>query len=246
MRQLEAPRIVHVGPIFAVERRVYAVDEPAAPEAGGAIRDGAPHRTLSDGGSAAGADAISEAAPEAGLAVTVASPTVASPGVCDSSSGGEAEPRSARGGAAPVIRDIVRHPGAVAVVAALDDGRLVLVRNFRVAVDAWLVELCAGKLESGEEPADAARRELEEETGYAARSIVPMGSFYTSPGFADERMHLFAASGLTPVPQRLERGEQIEVVRHTFDELLAMIDSGELRDGKTIAGLMLWSRRSRA
>jgi ADP-ribose pyrophosphatase len=142
-----------------------------------------------------------------------------------------------------MVKDVVRHPGAVAVVAVLDDGRLVLVRNNRVAVGRALVEFCAGKLEAGEDPQDAAARELEEETGYSAERIERLGMFFTSPGFTDERMHVFLASGLRPVPQRLEPGEEIEVVlmdRLGFEQAMA---SGAVEDGKTLGAYLLWRLR---
>lgn len=139
-----------------------------------------------------------------------------------------------------LTRDIVRHPGAVTVVPVLDDGRLVMIRNWRIAVAGWLDEFCAGKLERGEDPAHAAARELEEETGYCAAQVTPLGTFYTSPGFADERMHVFEARGLTPVPRRLEVGERIEVVLRSVDEVSAMIRQGRIVDGKTIGAFAQW------
>jgi ADP-ribose pyrophosphatase len=139
-----------------------------------------------------------------------------------------------------IVRDVVRHPGAVTVIPVLDDGRLVMIRNWRVAVGGWLDEFCAGKLEPGEDPAVAAGRELEEETGHSAARLRAVGTFFTSPGFADERMHVFEARGLSRVPQRLEEGEQIEVVLRTVAELESMIASGELTDGKTIGAYALW------
>lgn len=139
-----------------------------------------------------------------------------------------------------ITRDIVRHPGAVTVLAVHDDGRLVMIRNWRIAVASWLDEFCAGKLEANENPAHAALRELEEETGFTAQSIRAIGTFFTSPGFADERMHVFEARGLTPVGQRLEAGEQIQVVTRTTLELESMIKDGSLVDGKTIGAYMLW------
>jgi ADP-ribose pyrophosphatase len=138
-------------------------------------------------------------------------------------------------------KDVVRHPGAVTVIAVRDDGALVLVRNRRIAVDRWLLEFCAGKLERGEDPAAAAGRELEEETGYRAGSITKLGTFFTSPGFADEIMHVFLATGLTPVPQRLEPGEEIEVVVLAEQALRDQIAAGEILDGKTLGAYLLWS-----
>lgn len=137
-------------------------------------------------------------------------------------------------------RDVVRHPGAVTVIPVLDDGRIVVIRNERIAVAERLVEFCAGKLEPGEEPAAAAARELEEECGYRATTVEPLGMFYTSPGFADERMFVFLARGLNPVERRLEPGEEIEVEITTVEELRAAIARGAVRDGKTIGALMLW------
>ncbi len=139
-----------------------------------------------------------------------------------------------------MVKDVVRHPGAVAVLAVLDDGRLVLVRNNRVAVGRALLEFCAGKLERGEDPRHAAARELEEETGYAAGRIDRIGEFFTSPGFTDERMHVFVASELRSVPQRLEPGEEIEVVLMGRGEFERAMASGAVEDGKTLGAYLLW------
>lgn len=139
-----------------------------------------------------------------------------------------------------VVKDVVRHPGAVAVIGELDDHRLVLIRNERVAVEEALLEFCAGKLEPGEEPSQAALREFEEETGYTAASVRPLGRFYTSPGFADELMHVFLATNLTLVQQRLEPGESIEVELLEPSAVRRAITSGELKDGKSIAAFQLW------
>lgn len=138
------------------------------------------------------------------------------------------------------VRHIVRHPGAVTVVPELADGRLVLIRNWRVSVQSWLVEFCAGKLEAGEAPQLAAARELEEETGHAADEVRPIGTFLTSPGFADERMHVFAARGLRQVPRRLQPGERIEVLIETPETVQAWIADGRMCDGKSIAAFALW------
>ena len=139
-----------------------------------------------------------------------------------------------------LVRDVVRHPGAVTVIPVLDDGRLVMIRNWRVTVADWLDEFCAGKLERGEDPAAAAGRELEEETGYRASCIRKVGTFLTSPGFADERMHVYEARGLEAVPRRLEIGEQIEVSIRSEPELERMIAEGRMQDGKTLGAYLLW------
>lgn len=144
----------------------------------------------------------------------------------------------------PVCREVVHHPGAVLVVPRLDDGRLVLIGNQRVAVGERLLELPAGALGRGEDPAVAARRELEEETGYAAGRMEPLGEFYTSPGFCDELMRAFVADRLSPVARRLEPGEDIELHPVPAEEALAMIDDGRIRDGKSIAALLMWARRA--
>ncbi len=140
-------------------------------------------------------------------------------------------------------REIVRHPGAVVVIPVLDDGRIVLIRNFRISVERRLWECCAGTLEPPEDPAVCAGRELIEETGYQAGRIDPLGWFYTTPGLTDEKMHAFVASRLVHVGQRLEDDESIEVVCVPRAETLGMIDRGEIRDGKTIAAILLAERR---
>lgn len=143
-----------------------------------------------------------------------------------------------------VRRDVVRHPGAVAVLALFPggegDARVVLIRNRRIAVDRELVECCAGKLERGEDPARAAARELEEECGLACSGVRLLGRFFTSPGFADERMHVYLAEGLSEVPRRLEPGEEIESMRVAPREVDAMIRDGRIEDAKTIAAWTLW------
>lgn len=140
-------------------------------------------------------------------------------------------------------REAVVHPGAVAIVPVLDGGRICLIRNFRLSVGRTLVELPAGTLEPGEAPADTARRELTEETGYTAGRIEPVAEFFMSPGILSERMHVFAAYELIAGEARPETGEDIERLIVTWDEALAMIDRGEIEDAKTIAGLLLAARR---
>jgi len=142
-----------------------------------------------------------------------------------------------------VERTVVRHPGAVTIVPVLDDGSVVLIRNARIAVNARLWELPAGKLEMGESPVDTARRELSEETGYACAQLVPLGTFFTSPGFCDEVMHCFLAEGLRAGEAHPEPGEDLIVGTVGLERLWSMVDDGTLIDGKTMAALLLWQRR---
>jgi len=137
-------------------------------------------------------------------------------------------------------REVVRHPGAVTVIAITEDDRVLMIHNRRIAVDERLCELPAGKLEPGEPPEAAAARELAEETGCRAARVRRLGAFYTSPGFADELMHVFVAEGLAPGPQRLEPGEDIDVQPVALTAALDMIRRGEIRDGKSIAALLMY------
>ena len=122
-------------------------------------------------------------------------------------------------------------------------GRVCLLRNYRVAVDETLIELPAGTLEPGEDPVETARRELAEETGYRAAELELLAEFFTSPGLLDEKMLVYTATSLTPGPMALEPGEDIEPLLCTCDEALAMARDGRIRDGKTIAALLLWAAR---
>lgn len=137
-------------------------------------------------------------------------------------------------------RQIIRHPGAAVVLPVWDDGRVVLIRNYRIAVEQTLVELPAGTLDPGEEPVETARRELAEETGYRARRLELLAAFYSSPGILDERMHLFLATGLEAGPASLEGGEQIEPCLVAWQEALHMARDGRIQDAKTLAGLLFY------
>jgi len=141
-------------------------------------------------------------------------------------------------------REIVEHRGAVAVVALDEDDNVLLVRQFRKPTERELLEIPAGTLEEGEEPASCARRELAEETGYQAGLLEPMGGFYSSPGFCTEYIHLYLATDLSPSSARAEYDEAIELIRVPLPEALRMIGRGEICDAKTIVGLLsAWARR---
>lgn len=137
-------------------------------------------------------------------------------------------------------REIVKHPGAVAVIVVTDENKLLLVRQFRKALEKTIYEIPAGKLEIGEDPASSAKRELEEETGYIAEKLEKITGFYTSPGFADEYIHLFRASPIKLGEVSLDEDEFVEKVELSLDECLAKIESGEICDAKTIYAITYW------
>jgi len=136
------------------------------------------------------------------------------------------------------IREVVRHPGGVTAVPVLDDGRLLLIRQFRYPIQRYIYELPAGKLDSNQPPLETMMRELEEETGYSAGIMDFECCFYTSPGISDERIHLFTARKLTPRSQRLEEGEHITVEACSLATCLERLQNGQIMDGKTILGIM--------
>lgn len=135
--------------------------------------------------------------------------------------------------------EILRHPGASAVVPLHDDGSVTLIRQYRHAAGGMIWEVPAGKLEPGEPPAECAGRELEEEAGVRAGTLRLLASIHTTPGFTDEVIHLFLATDLSEVPARPEADEVIERHRLAGAEALAMIHRGEITDGKTICALFL-------
>jgi len=142
----------------------------------------------------------------------------------------------------PHIRDTVQHPGAVTILPILDDGRVCLIHNYRIAVDETLVELPAGTLEPGEDPAVTAARELIEETGYRAASVEKLSEFYMSPGILNERMHLYLARGLQEGPTAREAGEEIENLVVAWSDAMRMVLDGTIRDAKTLVGLLYYDR----
>ena len=133
--------------------------------------------------------------------------------------------------------EVVRHPGAAAVVPLKDDGTVVLIRQFRHAAGGFIYEIPAGKLHPGENPTACAARELEEEIGYRAGRLELLSSIFTAPGFTDEVIHIYKATGLTTGRQQLDRDEVLEVIEMPLLEAIGMIETGAIRDAKSIVGL---------
>jgi len=136
-------------------------------------------------------------------------------------------------------REYVRHPGAVAIVALFDDGRVLLERQHRYPHRRDFIELPAGKLEPGEPHFETAKRELLEETGYAAAEWTRLTLIHPTIAYSDEGIELWLARGLEKREAKLDEGEFLEVLTLPFDEALAMVRDGRISDGKTVAGL-LW------
>ncbi len=135
--------------------------------------------------------------------------------------------------------EILRHPGASAVVPLKEDGRVVLIRQLRHAVAGFIYEIPAGKLDRQEDPKDCAARELEEEAGYRAGSLELLTSILTAPGFTDEVIHIFQGTHLEVGKQNLDQDEVLEIVEWPLEEAMARIQDGTIRDAKTIIGLQM-------
>lgn len=137
------------------------------------------------------------------------------------------------------LRDVVRHSGAVAIVALTDDGRICLVRQYRAALDRVTVEIPAGKLEPGEDPLDCARRELLEETGMVPASIAYLTTIASSAGFSDELIHIYMATGLTFAASNPDIDEFINVDLVALNELVDAVLDGQIEDAKTVVGALI-------
>jgi len=137
-------------------------------------------------------------------------------------------------------REVVKTSDAVVIVPVMDDGRIVLIRNYRWAPARELIELPAGAIDPGEMPTNAAGRELLEETGFLAQKIQPLGWFYMSPGILTEKMYAFVATGLVQSVARPDLGEEITPVPTPLKEVLGMIQTNDIADAKTVAAMLLY------
>ncbi len=135
--------------------------------------------------------------------------------------------------------DIIRHPGASAIIPISDKNMVVLIKQYRHAIGDYIWEIPAGTLNKNEEPLECAKRELTEETGFKADVFQKLGEITPVPGYSDERIHLFLATGLTPAKQNLDADEILKVHEILLDEVLKMIYNGEIQDGKTICGMFM-------
>ena len=142
--------------------------------------------------------------------------------------------------------EIVRHPGGACALPLHDNGDVTLIRQFRHAADGVIWEVPAGRLEVGEGAKDCAIREMREEAGLLAGTVEKLGEFVSTPGFCSEIVHIYLAESLSYCEQALEDDEYLEVVRVPFDEALDKVDSGEIKDGKTVLALLLTARRKNA
>ena len=137
--------------------------------------------------------------------------------------------------------DIIRHPGASAIVPLTENKTLLMIKQYRHAVGDFIWEIPAGTLDANETPLECAKRELVEETGFSANTWQKLGETTPLPGYSDERIHIFFATDLAPARQDLDLDEILHVHEIRLDDALAMIHSGEIQDGKTISGLFMAS-----
>ncbi|MFS0672736.1 NUDIX domain-containing protein [Ornithinibacillus sp. 179-J 7C1 HS] len=142
-------------------------------------------------------------------------------------------------------RELIKHPGAVAIIPITKENKIVLVEQYRKPLEKSIVEIPAGKLEPGEKPESTAIRELEEETGYTARNVTKLTSFYTSPGFADELMHIYFAKDIEKleVPPAMDEDEFVEILELSLDEARKLVEEQRIHDAKTIYAILYLEMR---
>ncbi len=138
-----------------------------------------------------------------------------------------------------IVRDVVRHPGGAGALPLFGDGRVALVRQYRHPARRELLEIPAGRIETGETPEECAAREVEQETGFRTGRIEKLAEFYSTPGFCEERLYVYLATDLIPSSQNLDHDELIEIVCLPLTEAVKMIERGEIEDSKTIVALLM-------
>ena len=138
-----------------------------------------------------------------------------------------------------VLIEVVHHNGGAGALPVFEDGTVALVRQWRYPTGSYSLEIAAGRIEPGQSPEETAARELEEELGYRARELHKIGEFYAAPGYCEERLYVYIATGLEESAQKLDDDEEIEVARMTLEEAIALVHSGEISDAKTIIALLL-------
>lgn len=141
-----------------------------------------------------------------------------------------------------VIRDVVRHPGGAGGLPLFADGQVALVRQYRHPVGKELLEIPAGRLEVGEDPAVCAAREIEEEIGFRAERLEKLAAFYPTPGFCEEKLHVYLATEMTPSRQRLDHDERVTIIYLSLEEAVRMARQGEIEDSKTVIALLAMSQ----
>jgi len=137
-------------------------------------------------------------------------------------------------------REIIEHKGASAIIAINEKDEIILVRQYRKAVEDFLYELPAGLINVSEDPMECAVRELREETGYEAKDITKIFEFYSSPGFSNEKIHLYKAENITFISTKFDEDEFIEIITVNKEEAKRMVDSGRIADSKTLVGILYW------
>jgi len=142
-----------------------------------------------------------------------------------------------------IVREVVRHPGGAGALPLFDDGRVALVKQYRHPAQRELLEIPAGRIEVGETPEMCAAREVEQEIGFRAGRIEKLAEFYSTPGFCEEKLHVYLATDLTPSSQALDHDEWVEVVYLPFAEAAQMLGRGGIEDSKTIIALLLAVKR---
>ena len=143
-------------------------------------------------------------------------------------------------------REVVEHRGGVGILPVTDDNCILMVKQYRYAYEELLMEIPAGKLEPGEEPFHTGIRELHEETGMEATTYYDLGIDYPSPGYCNEKIHIYAATGLREIGQKLDDGEFLNVLKIPYDEALQMVYAGTLTDSKTVIAIMKYKAMKEA